>query len=323
MASFGGYFAETTVTLVDGSTVELDASSGNIFTLSAEGDRVIGAPTNPTDGQQIIIRFYAVGDDRTLVLDDGVGGFRFGSDITSLSETTQECTDYITAIYKQTDDVWDVIGYEKGYQSVLAIARDATSSGDVSSDTSLIFSHTCSGSNRILWVGIRVGSAYTEDWMDSVTYNGVAMTQAEKCLADNDTSGQALYLYYLSNPPSGTHDIEITITEATSITAGSSSYVGAASTGQPDSHNLITSSPIATIELDLTTVADNCWTIGMVDNSGSIITSTSPSTVVDLGNGTKLLDSDGPISPAGSTSLSASVSGDTAWTLIGASFKPL
>ena len=321
-----GYLAtaETIIALDDESTVSLDASQGNIFTLSAGGNRTISAPTNPITGQQIIIRVYASGGSRIIYLDTGIGGFRYGADITELTETTSGTTDYIGAIYNADDNKWDVISYSKGYgpATSAAIARDATSSGSTGSDTSLTFSHTCSGANGILWLGIRVSSDYTEDWIDTVTYNGVAMDLADKCLADNGTSGQAIYLYYLVDPPAGAHDIVITTTETTTIVAGSSSYTGAAQTGQPDSHGFATADATTGVTLNLTTTADNCWTVGIVDNSGATITSTSPSTVLSMSGACQILDSNGPISPAGSTALSASAGSNAGWTLVGASFKP-
>lgn len=108
-------FIGTTVALVDGATPALDASLGTIFTLSAAGDRTIAVPTNPTIGQQIIIRHFASGANRTLALNTGAGGFRFGTDITGLTATTSGTTDYIGATYNATADKWDVISYVRGF----------------------------------------------------------------------------------------------------------------------------------------------------------------------------------------------------------------
>lgn len=102
-------------TLTDGATVALDASQGGSFRLSAGGNRTISAPTNPKQGQVIIIQHFASGGARTLSLNTGSGGFRFGTDITGLTATTSGKTDYISARYNLTDDKWDVIGYVKGY----------------------------------------------------------------------------------------------------------------------------------------------------------------------------------------------------------------
>lgn len=103
------------VTLTDGATPALDASLGNTFDLTAAGDRTIAVPTNPVNGQRILIRHRASGGSRTLSLNTGAGGFRFGTDVTGLTATTSGATDYIGAVYDSTDGFWDVIAYVKGY----------------------------------------------------------------------------------------------------------------------------------------------------------------------------------------------------------------
>jgi hypothetical protein len=108
-------FAEDVVTLTDGATPALNAALGNIFTLSAAGDRTIAVPSNATAGQKIIIRHLASGAARTLALNTGAGGFRFGSDITALTQTVSGKYDYIGAIYNSTSSTWDVVSYVKGF----------------------------------------------------------------------------------------------------------------------------------------------------------------------------------------------------------------
>lgn len=103
------------VTLTDGATPALDASLGNTFLLTAAGDRTIAVPTNPTSGQKITIVHKASGGARTLSLNTGAGGFRFGTDITALTSTTSGLTDYIGAIYNSADSKWDVVSYIKGF----------------------------------------------------------------------------------------------------------------------------------------------------------------------------------------------------------------
>lgn len=103
------------VTLSDGATPALDASLGNTFLLTAAGDRTIAVPTNPTSGQKITIAHKASGGARTLSLNTGAGGFRFGTDITGLTSTTSGLTDYIGAIYNSADSKWDVVSYVKGF----------------------------------------------------------------------------------------------------------------------------------------------------------------------------------------------------------------
>lgn len=107
---------ETVVTLTDGASVALDASLGNLFALTAAGSRTISAPTNAVAGQKIVIMHRASGAAQTLTLTTGsAGAFRFGSDITALTQTVSAKVDYIGAIYNATDSRWDVVSYVKGF----------------------------------------------------------------------------------------------------------------------------------------------------------------------------------------------------------------
>ena len=104
-----------TIALSDGATPALDASLGNVFRLAASGDRTIAVPSNAQAGQKIVIEHFASAAGRTLSLNSGAGGFRFGSDITSLTQTASGKTDYIGCIYNDTDSKWDVVAVTKGF----------------------------------------------------------------------------------------------------------------------------------------------------------------------------------------------------------------
>lgn len=118
--AFGKFYAPyEIVALTDGATPALDASLGmigvGVFRLAAAGNRTIAVPSNPSAGRRIIIAHFASGGARTLALNTGAGGFRFGEDITGLTATTSGKTDYIGAIYNNTDSKFDVVAYAKGY----------------------------------------------------------------------------------------------------------------------------------------------------------------------------------------------------------------
>ena len=103
-------------TLTDGATPALDAALGNTFVLTTAGNRTIAVPTNPVDGQKIVIlhTVAAIGS-RTLALNTGTGGFAFGTDITALTATPSGLTDYISCMYSAAANKWRVIAYVKGY----------------------------------------------------------------------------------------------------------------------------------------------------------------------------------------------------------------
>ncbi|MDT6983768.1 hypothetical protein ACFSUJ_12340 [Streptomyces lusitanus] len=104
------------ITLTDAATIATDASRGSHFKVTLAGNRTLGVPTNPVDGQRVVWEVVASGAARTLSLTTGVaGGFAFGTDITALSATTSGATDYIGAIYSASAQRWRVVAYAKGY----------------------------------------------------------------------------------------------------------------------------------------------------------------------------------------------------------------
>jgi len=108
-------YLNATIALTDGATPALDASLGHVFRLSTTTTPTIAVPSNPTSGQKIVIQFYASGGARTLALNTGANGFRFGADITALTATTSGKTDYVGCIWNATDSKWDVVAVVKGY----------------------------------------------------------------------------------------------------------------------------------------------------------------------------------------------------------------
>jgi len=101
-------------TVTDGAGAVINASLGEVFDWSLGADRTAGTTTNPVEGQKMVIRALASGGARTLTLPTAAtGDFRFGSDITALTQIASGKTDYIGCIYRGTR--WDVVGYAKGY----------------------------------------------------------------------------------------------------------------------------------------------------------------------------------------------------------------
>ncbi|MFZ2992546.1 MAG: hypothetical protein WA061_02410 [Microgenomates group bacterium] len=85
--------------------------------------------------------------------------------------------------------------------------------------TSTSWSHTCSGTDRILIVSALMGINLTGL---SITYNGVAMTQ----FATEQTNGKKMATYYLVNPSSGINTISASWT-----TSQATRWIGYSATG--------------------------------------------------------------------------------------------
>lgn len=102
------------VTLTDAATIATDASLGNHFEVTLGGNRTLGNPTNPTDGQKAT---WEVLQDATgsRTLSFGTA-FAFGTDIPSITlTTTASKRDFIGAVYNAVAAKWYVIAFVKGY----------------------------------------------------------------------------------------------------------------------------------------------------------------------------------------------------------------
>lgn len=113
-ATLSGAVVETPVALTDVATIVVDASLGNVFTVTLGGNRTLGAPSNPSNGQKILFRVRqdATGS-RTLAYN---AVYRFSTDIPSPTLTTAiNKTDYLGFIYTSADTKWDCIGVVKGF----------------------------------------------------------------------------------------------------------------------------------------------------------------------------------------------------------------
>lgn len=152
----------------------------------------------------------------------------------------------------------------------MAIAFDsATAMTGNTSVTSKTFSHTCSGSDRILFVISARQTAFT---ITGITYNSVAMTQ----VGTKATSyGNTIELWYLVAPATGANNVVISVNSACNVTGGAISFTGASQTGQPDASATggDPTSAVSSYSPSVTSVADNCFAVcGMICASGATLT---------------------------------------------------
>jgi hypothetical protein len=90
------------VTLTDAATVAVDASLGEVFRLSLGGNRTMGAPTNPEDGQEIELEVTNVGTN-TLAWN---AAFLFTAGSAPTITASAGKTDIIGFRYRSSDSKW-------------------------------------------------------------------------------------------------------------------------------------------------------------------------------------------------------------------------
>jgi hypothetical protein len=100
--------------LTDAATIATDASLGNHFRVTLGGNRTLGNPTNPIDGQKVVWELIQDGTgSRTITLDTN---FALGTDISAVTLTTAASKrDFLGAVYNATAGKWYVIAFVKGY----------------------------------------------------------------------------------------------------------------------------------------------------------------------------------------------------------------
>ena len=106
--------APSPVVLTDAATIATDASLGTHFRVTLGGNRTLGNPTNPTDGQKVMWELIQDGTgSRTITLGSA---FAIGTDISSVTLTTiSGKRDFIGAVYNSVTSKWYVIAFIKGY----------------------------------------------------------------------------------------------------------------------------------------------------------------------------------------------------------------
>lgn len=170
--------------------------------------------------------------------------------------------------------------------------------------TSKSYSHTCTGSDLILIV--MAWTSFGAKTVSGVTYNSISMTEIGTDV-DDASGNRHLSVWYLVNPTTGAHNVVLTLNTSGNISAISASYTGASQTGQPDNTAAQPTTTTGDLITSITTVANNCWTILMVGGLGGLASSAGAGTTVRFDEfadlGLVYADSNGAISPAGSTSL--------------------
>lgn len=201
----------------------------------------------------------------------------------------------------------------------MAIAVDSKTIG---THNQASWSHTCTGSNLILFVFAENqpnGSPVT-----GVTYNGVAMTQIGSTL--NSGGNSAANLWYLIAPATGTHTVTMSASGGFggNFEGVSASYTGVDQTTpinvSPNGSGTGTSATTST-----TTTVDKCWAVYLVLPKGVDSTASTNSTLIaaSFADHASAYDNSAvaPITPAGSYSMSATLP-SAVWQSVMAVFAP-
>lgn len=204
--------------------------------------------------------------------------------------------------------------------SLAALAVDATANGTSSGSGPFTLSHTVTGSETLLVVGV---SHYdSSDTVTGVTYNGVSMTEVPSGSVNN---GQYYVdLFYLINPTTGTNNVSVSVSGSVfEIGYGSVSFTGAhqsaplgtavTATGSDTTPTATVSSASGELVVDTITIVHS-GTLGV--GAGQ----TSRWNAVGTSGFTKYAGSTEP--GAGSVTMSWTNSTSQAWASVAVPIKP-
>ncbi len=109
-----GAVAPAVVRLTDAATIAVDASLGNDFRVTIAGNRTMGTPANPTNGEQIIFQItQGSGAPYTITWASGYE-FSAGLPQPSLSSTAGQ-TDLLGFVYNATTGTWLLTAFLNGF----------------------------------------------------------------------------------------------------------------------------------------------------------------------------------------------------------------
>jgi hypothetical protein len=112
-----GELSPAVVELADAPVIEVDALLGNDFWVTIGGNRTFAAPTNPSDGQKILIEVLQPesGGPFTPAFATGTGGYDFGAWPAPQWSTAPGALDQVAFRYSARRSAWLYLGFGPGF----------------------------------------------------------------------------------------------------------------------------------------------------------------------------------------------------------------
>lgn len=185
------------------------------------------------------------------------------------------------------------------------------------------WSHTCTGSDRILlvWVLDNVAGAVT-----GVTYNGVSMT---RIIAPYQGYINVYHtLYGLLAPATGSNTVSVSFSSSSSWGGGvSTSYTGVDQSALPTLTDSDTSAPtkVASITSNITTAVGDSWLVcqSRSGSSGNTVAGTGATERYGTNGFSQVYDSGGSLGAAGSKSITTTVATTEVMSQIAVAITPV
>ncbi len=207
-----GALAPAVVSLADAATIAVDASLGNDFRVTIAGNRTMGNPVNPVDGQKVTFQMtQGTGGPFTL---SWANGYQFSAALPQPTlSTAAGQTDLCCFIYNQAKGKWLFAAFVPGFNGVVVTPpppgtyRLFPSTDGPSSPVSYSGAFTCG----VIW-GVTAGGC----WLDGYWW--------WVCQSGQSTAPQKFALWQVYNGQQGTVVANSVVTSGT-LNAGQWNYV--------------------------------------------------------------------------------------------------
>lgn len=187
----------------------------------------------------------------------------------------------------------------------MAIALDAFVDVQQVTATSLTYSHTVAGDDRLLIVD----SIATVN-VSGVTYNGVAMTSITSV---TDDAGRIHRLWYLVAPATGANNVVITCDSSTAIRGTSASYTGV-DQSSPIGNSGTETSTTSPVGPDLVTTVTDSWGVASF-RSDTGTQGDGTCTIRAVANSLGYMDTNGPLGAPATESIDFTITGGTGYVV--------
>ncbi len=194
---------------------------------------------------------------------------------------------------------------------------------------SYTWSHTCTGTDRHLLVGIQTSNAGA---ITGVTYSGTAMTEVDSYTSSLRAPFSDARLFALAAPASGSNTVSVQFNAVGNIYiyTAAGSYVGVDQTTPNPHKNKAQGTSNTSLSVSVDTSGspstDNCWVAGVLHTDGNytqgVGTGTIKRTAGVITQWIAIIDQNQAITPAGSDSIDGTLSSASNMALIGTSLSP-
>lgn len=216
-----------------------------------------------------------------------------------------------------------------------AIALDTATSSADSDASPFTWSHTVTGTNPLIVIGVGLCAPLSQPTTTAVSYAAVAATKARGDQSTGTSTIVESSAWLLGNPSTGSNTVSVTATLQANGHGGATSvsYTGAQSSSTADAVNGLTGTTgTGSQSFTVTTVADNCWVFATGINSaaaGPTLAANQTSRggfdiASSVASTLRTEDTNAAKTPAGGQSMGFTVGGTQvrAWAFSGASFAP-